>query len=385
MREVVRIPTDWICPAKGNRPPGKKRIAALADSLRANGQETPITVRRCWRKRPGREPQNYEVVEGLDCYEAVVLLGLDAVDAFVEGAWEKPDQPVTAEKRTPVRVLNLRSLYLYLDDIEVGERLRSTDPEKVAALKASIAEIGLRAPITVSELPRRDWEDDGPCYRLVAGAHRLEAFRQLGEDEIEAFVMESNDQAALWEVDENLARAELTPTQLADHHLRREEILTRMGLVKTKTGPIAANSATTPYARKAAADLGSSERTVRKHLTRGKKIAPEIRAEIAGTDLDKGVVLDELAATPVDQQPAKLVEIQGRPAAAKPAPQQPIPDHVLWLWGRLRDFERDGYRDRDPAALLEPMTQAMRDDVLRIAPWVADLLRSFAPEAGGRS
>src|SRR5665213_3420237 len=33
------------------------------------------------------------------------------------------------------------------------------------------------------------------------------------------------------------------------------------------------------------------------HLRRGKNIGPEIMAEVAGTSLDKGIVLDELART----------------------------------------------------------------------------------------
>ena len=65
--------------------------------------------------------------------------------------------------------------------------------------------------------------------------------------------------------------------------------------MKAKPGPIAAKSATIAYAKQAAADLGVSERTVRQELARGKKIAPEVLAEVSGTDLDSGVVLDRLA------------------------------------------------------------------------------------------
>lgn len=42
------------------------------------------------------------------------------------------------------------------------------------------------------------------------------------------------------------------------------------------------------YATRAAADLGVDERTVRRDLRRGKNIAPEVLAEVAGTDMDKG-------------------------------------------------------------------------------------------------
>jgi hypothetical protein len=44
--------------------------------------------------------------------------------------------------------------------------------------------------------------------------------------------------------------------------------------------------------------LGVDERTVRRDLARGSKIAPEILAEVAGADLDKGVAVDGLASGP---------------------------------------------------------------------------------------
>jgi len=138
----------------------------------------------------------------------------------------------------------------------------------------------------------------------------MAALRALDHYDTDCFIMAGDpDDAALWEIDENFARAELTDAQRADHHVRREAILKRKGLVKTKTGPIAANSATTPYAKKAASDLGVSERTVRQDLFRGKEIAADVLAQVAGTDLDKGVVLDELARTPQADQRAKLAEI----------------------------------------------------------------------------
>lgn len=201
---------------------------------------------------------------------------------------------------------------LFIGDIETGNRLRAVDPSKVGAIKASIAEIGLRTPITVSA--QRD--GDEWHFRLVAGAHRLEALRQLGQEFAEAIVMDGDaDDAALWEIDENFARAELSDAQRAEHHVRREEILKRKGLVNPSRGPAKVSdnlSATRSYASQAAETLGVDERTVRRDLRRGKNIAPEVMAEVAGTALDKGVVLDELASTPRDQQPAKLSEIASR-------------------------------------------------------------------------
>lgn len=58
----------------------------------------------------------------------------------------------------------------------------------------------------------------------------------------------------------------------------------------------------------------------------------------------------------------------------RPKSCDPMNPKALWLWGRLRDFERDGILADDLGDLLSDMTDAMRADVLRLAPLVADWL-----------
>lgn len=58
------------------------------------------------------------------------------------------------------------------------------------------------------------------------------------------------------------------------------------------------------------------------------------------------------------------------------APQPKVNDKSLWLWGRLRDFERDGYFSMGHRELLGGMTDAMRSDVQRLVP----LAREFFEE-----
>jgi hypothetical protein len=199
---------------------------------------------------------------------------------------------------------------ILIEDIQCGERLRAVDAGRVSALAASIREIGLQAPVTVTCLPDENGE---VIYRLVAGAHRLQAVRQTGADYIDAFIMAGDgDDAALWEIDENFARSELTDAQRADHHVRREAILMRKGLVLPggRGGDRRSkDTLSVGYASQAAASLSVDARTVRRDLRRGKNITPEVMAEVAGTALDKGVVLDELASTPRESQRAKLAEI----------------------------------------------------------------------------
>lgn len=197
-----------------------------------------------------------------------------------------------------------------LDGVEMGQRMRPLNAEHVARLAASIREIGLQTPITVMFVP----EGEDTRVILVAGLHRLEALRTLGEESTEAFVIDDGQDAAdLWEIDENFARAELTDAQRADHHVRREAILVRRGEVAPggKGGDRrSTDKLSVGYAKKAAADLGVDERTVRRDLARGKNIAPDVLAEVSGTKLDKGVVLDQLARTPKKDQRAKLDELR---------------------------------------------------------------------------
>ena len=80
-----------------------------------------------------------------------------------------------------------------------------------------------------------------------------------------------------------------------------------------------------PYSEQAATSLGVDKRTVQRDLARGKKIAPEVLAEISGTALDKGVVLDQLARAPAAQQP-KLLEQLRQERSRVPLAQPPLND-----------------------------------------------------------
>lgn len=202
----------------------------------------------------------------------------------------------------------MRTQSLLMADIQRKDRLRAVDPARVSSLAASIREIGLRTPVTVTQAV----DGEETVYRLVAGAHRLAAMEQTGADYIDAFVMDDDPlAAALWEIDENFARSELTDAQRADHHVRREAILIKMGEVKDapKGGRPGNGDKLSSYSDQASASLGIDKRTVQRDLRRGKNIAPDVLADIAGTDMDKGVVLDALASVPQDEQRAKLAEI----------------------------------------------------------------------------
>src|SRR5690606_36980795 len=107
------------------------------------------------------------------------------------------------------------------DAIAVGDRKRKVDPASVERLKESIRKLGLRTPITV-QIVDGFVDTDGVVVDgqpvLVAGAHRLEAVKQLGFDKVDCYIFEGDDtlDAQLWEIAENLHRADLTAKERAE-------------------------------------------------------------------------------------------------------------------------------------------------------------------------
>jgi len=76
-------------------------------------------------------------------------------------------------------------------------------------LVTSIAHLGLKKPITVSQRPGK------PRYDLVCGQGRLEAFMALGQTEIPAIIIDaSEDDCFVMSLVENLARRQHTPLEL---------------------------------------------------------------------------------------------------------------------------------------------------------------------------
>jgi hypothetical protein len=59
---------------------------------------------------------------------------------------------------------------------------------------------------------------------------------------------------------------------------------------------------------------------------------------------------------------------------------KPIDKQAIWLWGRLRDFERDGLLARNPNSVLGEMLPEMAEDVLRLAPLVCQWLGRIESE-----
>src|SRR5690606_1456244 len=99
------------------------------------------------------------------------------------------------------------------DEIFIVGNRRPLNQDAVARLADSISNIGLQTPITVRLTDVFDPEEGeyDRVYALVAGHHRLAAFRSLGIERIPAIIRNCDEiEAQLWEIAENLHRAELT-------------------------------------------------------------------------------------------------------------------------------------------------------------------------------
>lgn len=98
-------------------------------------------------------------------------------------------------------------------DIKIKGERRALNPEKLNGLMQSIPILSLQNPITV-RLVKRDagWGKTKTERHLVTGFHRLEATKQLGKTTITCVILKGGKRIArLWEISENLHRAELTP------------------------------------------------------------------------------------------------------------------------------------------------------------------------------
>ena len=119
----------------------------------------------------------------------------------------------------PTRPANKARRTLDVGSVTIPEdRLRGVQEDIVASLAESMGRIGQRLPITVRETPGPGGGDASKRLVVVAGVHRLLAARSLGWQRIEATHFEGDEtDARLWEIAENLHRAELTALECSAH------------------------------------------------------------------------------------------------------------------------------------------------------------------------
>jgi ParB-like chromosome segregation protein Spo0J len=166
----------------------------------------------------------------------------------------------------------------------------------------AVAEIGLLEPVVVRSI--------GGAYEVMAGLHRVDAFRKLGRETISAITNEVDDLVAeLVLIDENLCRRDLPPAEQAIAVKRRKAIYLQLhpetahgstaGKERAPDGSFQSrqigDSGETRFTRVTADTTGIGERTIQRDAARGEKLGEEVLKKVVGTSLDKGEELDALA------------------------------------------------------------------------------------------
>lgn len=194
-----------------------------------------------------------------------------------------------------------------IDSIIIPSRRRAANADKVAGIAASIKEIGIINPVTLS--------GDG---HLLAGLHRVEACKLLGWQEIPAQLVEGLNalQTELVEIDENLIRNELSSLQQGEWLNRRDEVLKELGMRKAPHGnganQFSKGEESSPLLKTTAAiaaEMGISERIAQQRKQIARDITPEVKDQIYGTEFEERTT-DLLKLSRM--QPAEQAAIVGR-------------------------------------------------------------------------
>jgi ParB-like chromosome segregation protein Spo0J len=169
---------------------------------------------------------------------------------------------------------------------------------------------------------------------VMAGLHRVEAFRQLGRETIPAIIREADDLLAeLVLIDENLCRHDLSPAERAIAVKRRKAIYLQLH-PETAAGRSQASGmngtlgrgrqvgddvAVERFSKATAGDTGIAERTIQRDAARGEKLGEDVLKRVVGTSLDKGDELDALVKLSNERRES-LIEraVAGETVTAKP-------------------------------------------------------------------
>lgn len=224
---------------------------------------------------------------------------------------------------------------LAVDDIEILGGRREVDPATVKRLADSIESIGLRHPITV----RRKGEQ----YILVAGRHRIEAFKKLEREHIPAsIVVMTNAEARMWEIAENLHRAELSKLERAEQIEEWRQLAAQLGQQSHNSKGVSA----------ASEQLGVTRQEVQR-ATQIASITPEAKnaAHEAGMDNNQSKLLAVSREAP-DRQVAKVVELAAHPLNDFETKEKWLATGMSW-WNRGSKEWREEFLSRVDSPLMD--------------------------------
>jgi hypothetical protein len=249
---------------------------------------------------------------------------------------------------------------ILVSEIKINEGRREVCEDGVDRLADSMSKIGLRTPITVRHIGR-------DCV-LVAGAHRLAAAKKLGWTRIDCFIdaRSSRDEARLWEIAENLHRAELTV-------LERSEQITEWVRITDKLAQVAPVSkggrGKEGGINAASRELGV-ERTEVQRATKIASITPDAKAVAVevGLDNNQSALLKAAKAEPKHQSAvlAAAAKEKDDNRARVPTPvrvaNQEMRQDLMGAIASLRSVGKrlEGYKLREVMAFLDSAEAEIR-------------------------
>jgi hypothetical protein len=228
-----------------------------------------------------------------------------------------------------------------LADIAIGERLRGVVAAFINTMVQSTSTHDLIQPPVV----RPDLLSGK--FTLVSGLQRINAAHVRGKDDILCRVVELSDlRAALWEIDENLVRAPLSPAEEAIFIDRRRELHEQLHGKARGRGAAAANAvmgrkhataklADVSFTADTAKKTGKSVRAIQRVVHRATQNGRTDLARITGTSLDRGAEIDALSLVPPATRDALIEQavagievsaVQTRKEQQKPSVEAECPD-----------------------------------------------------------
>lgn len=231
---------------------------------------------------------------------------------------------------------------VFVDGVDVGERLRPLHEPTVESLVESMGRLGLLQPITV-------YTPDNNRIILVAGYHRLEAARRLEWDEIDCIFVNADEiECQLREIAENLHRAELTALERDEHIAKWVELVAAKNKL-AQDAPVSGGRGKTGGINAATRELGV-ERTAAQRAVKVASLSDEAKQAARETGLDKN--RSALLKAAKESAPAEQVRTITELALAKVAkPQKPADPP-------LNDFETT---ERQVSALMSAWNRAGRE------------------------
>ena len=173
---------------------------------------------------------------------------------------------------------------------------------------------------------------------MIAGAHRIEAYKLLGKDVISCNVITYINSllGELAEIDENLVRNELHYTDHGDQLARRKEIYEQLypetrkeATLKQYRSAESADRQKPAFVEDTSQKTGASSRAIQVDLQISNKVIPEAKQILKEKDLPKTDAL-KLARKPKEEQKEIIAKIQsGEAKSVKEAIQQDVtPEEV---------------------------------------------------------